>query len=287
MTGQSNQQKHLNSPTRLHSTSDLSSRYTKGGLDSGNSDDDDADENSGDESRYLKNNSNSTNSSDTSTPTSTVGVSSLLLPSIGVLIRLTLGVTVALYILNQKHLLPRPVSKIVSHVLFWPTLPITISKRLGKWFTPIDDTIIMGGAPFGFAQIPELLYEQYNVRNFVISTLPYPVYLFVHLSHYFSLGPWCYQSMWRVSGAGSVVSTLGDTTFTSTNDGSLWTVLERYIQGDKIHTTAWTAEGKSLRTLSSRTWTIGRHYLRLVVDQKSTCWFATTQWRIMFRTECT
>jgi hypothetical protein len=174
MTGQSNQQKHLNSPTSLHSTSELSSRYTKGGLDSGNSDDDDADDNSGDESRYLKNNSNSTNSSDTSIPTSTVGVSSLLLPSIGVLMRLTLGVTVALYILNQKHLLPRPVSKIVSHVLFWPTLPITISKRLGKWFTPIDDTIIMGGAPFGFAQIPELLYEQYNVRNFIPYTTLYP-----------------------------------------------------------------------------------------------------------------
>ena len=52
----------------------------------------------------------------------------------------------------------------MSQVLFWPTLPITISKRLGKWYTPIDETVIMGGAPFGFANIPELLYEQYDVR---------------------------------------------------------------------------------------------------------------------------
>ena len=29
----------------------------------------------------------------------------------------------------------------------------------------MDDTVIVGGAPFGFAKIPELLYEQYGVRN--------------------------------------------------------------------------------------------------------------------------
>jgi hypothetical protein len=51
-----------------------------------------------------------------------------------------LGFTVALYILNQKHMLPRPVAAVVSKALFWPTLPITLSRRIGKWVTPVDDT---------------------------------------------------------------------------------------------------------------------------------------------------
>ena len=158
MTGQSNQQKlkQLNVPSHVRS---IGGTEPKGGI--GKDDDDDND----DQNAHIKQrSSNSTTSSDTPVPTSTIGVTSLLLPSIGTLVRLTLGATVALYILNQKHLLPYPVSKVVSHVLFWPTLPITISKRLGKWYTPIDDTVIMGGAPFGFAKIPELLYEQYDVR---------------------------------------------------------------------------------------------------------------------------
>jgi hypothetical protein len=165
MTGQSNQQqKQLNVPSHFLSTGGTDSGsgspgYTKGGIGNDDSDNDD----------YIihvnqSNNSTSSSASDTSIPTSTIGASSLLLPSIGVLLRLTLGATVALYILNQKHLLPYSISKVVSHVLFWPTLPITISKRLGKWYTPIDETVVMGGAPFGFAKIPELLYEQYDVR---------------------------------------------------------------------------------------------------------------------------
>jgi hypothetical protein len=160
MTGQSNKQQNV--PSHFRSAGGIesgsgSSRYTKGG----NGDDDNVND---DHNIHMKQSSNSTSSSDTSIPTSTIGASALLLPSIGVLLRLTLGATVALYILNQKHLLPYPISKVVSHVLFWPTLPITISKRLGKWYTPIDETVIMGGAPFGFANIPELLYEQYDVR---------------------------------------------------------------------------------------------------------------------------
>ena len=74
-----------------------------------------------------------------------------------------LGVTVALYILNQNHLLPRPLSSCVSKALFLPTMPITVARRLGKWVTVIDDTVVMGGAPFGFAKLPEKLYEQYGV----------------------------------------------------------------------------------------------------------------------------
>lgn len=85
------------------------------------------------------------------------------LPSAGFMLKSFLGVTVSLYILNQKHLLPKPLSRIVSKCLFWPTLPITVVRRLGSWETVIDGTVIMGGAPFGFAKIPEKLYEQYGV----------------------------------------------------------------------------------------------------------------------------
>uniref|UniRef100_A0A7S2DZU9 Tyrosine specific protein phosphatases domain-containing protein n=1 Tax=Helicotheca tamesis TaxID=374047 RepID=A0A7S2DZU9_9STRA len=73
--------------------------------------------------------------------------------------------TLTLYILNQKHLLPKPLSRIVSKVLFWPTLPITASKRIGKWWsTNVDDVVIIGGAPFGFLNMPERLYHDHGVR---------------------------------------------------------------------------------------------------------------------------
>jgi len=48
---------------------------------------------------------------------------------------------VTLYVLNQQHLLPYELSKVVSRALFWPTLPITVLKRLGRWETVIDDTV--------------------------------------------------------------------------------------------------------------------------------------------------
>jgi hypothetical protein len=80
-------------------------------------------------------------------------------------LRTVLGITVALYILNQKHALPRPLSALVSKTLFWPTMPITASRRIGKWVSRIDETVVMGGAPFGFLDYPEKLYEDYGVRN--------------------------------------------------------------------------------------------------------------------------
>lgn len=86
-------------------------------------------------------------------------------PSLGSwCIKAFMGITVGLYILNQKHLLPKPLSRIVSKALFWPTLPITVGKRMGSWMTVIDDTVVMGGAPFGFAGIPDKLYREYGVR---------------------------------------------------------------------------------------------------------------------------
>jgi hypothetical protein len=92
-------------------------------------------------------------------------ISSVGIPSFGSCFRATLGMTVALYILNQKHLLPRPLSAIVSKVLFWPTLPITVARRIGRWETVIDDTVVMGGAPFGFAGRPERLHDEFSVSS--------------------------------------------------------------------------------------------------------------------------
>lgn len=82
-----------------------------------------------------------------------------------VFLKTVLGATVALYLLNQGRLLPQPLSAVVSRVLFWPTLPITVGRRLGRWTTVIDETVIMGGAPFGFAGYPKKLYEQFHVRT--------------------------------------------------------------------------------------------------------------------------
>jgi len=90
-------------------------------------------------------------------------VAAVIPKSLASCFKATLGVTVALYILNQKHMLPRPLAAVVSKLLFWPTLPITVSRRIGRWETVIDDTVVVGGAPFGFAKLPEKLYEMYGV----------------------------------------------------------------------------------------------------------------------------
>ena len=75
-----------------------------------------------------------------------------------------LGLTVTLYVLNQNHMLPMPLARIVSKALFWPTMPLTVSKRIGRWSnTIVDDTVVLGGAPFGFCNIPEKLYNYYGV----------------------------------------------------------------------------------------------------------------------------
>jgi hypothetical protein len=95
----------------------------------------------------------------------TTTTSAAALPSLGHCLKATLGVTVALYILNQNHLLPRPLSAAVSKALFWPTLPITVARRWGQWESVIDGTVVMGGAPFGFARLPQKLYQQYGVRT--------------------------------------------------------------------------------------------------------------------------
>lgn len=81
--------------------------------------------------------------------------------------KFALGAIVTLYILNQQHMLPRGLSSIVSKTLFWPTLPITVSRRLGKWTTQVDDTVIMGGAPIGWLNVPKKLHEEYGVTSVI------------------------------------------------------------------------------------------------------------------------
>jgi len=92
----------------------------------------------------------------------------MLVPQMsGLVVRTALGVTVALYVLNQSHLLPRPLAAVVSRLLFYPTLPITASKRIGKWVTKIDDTLVLGGAPLGLLDYPRVLKEDYGVAGVI------------------------------------------------------------------------------------------------------------------------
>ena len=82
-------------------------------------------------------------------------------------LRTGLGITVILYILNQRHMLPKPLASIVSKVLFYPTLPITASRRIGKWVTRIDKTLVMGGAPFAMLNYPQKLKDDYGVKGVI------------------------------------------------------------------------------------------------------------------------
>lgn len=52
-------------------------------------------------------------------------------------------------------------------MLFWPTIPITISRRIGKWTTVVDNAVVIGGAPFGFLDYPAKLKKQFDVRGVV------------------------------------------------------------------------------------------------------------------------
>jgi atypical dual specificity phosphatase len=103
---------------------------------------------------------------DTKSPTS-FNIFSTLPTFAPLLVRSAAIATVALYVLNQKHMLPMPIGRVVSKALFWPTIPITISRRMGKWTTVVDNAVVIGGAPFGWCGYPERLSKQFNVRGVV------------------------------------------------------------------------------------------------------------------------
>lgn len=67
----------------------------------------------------------------------------------------TFGSSFILFVLFQKKLLPKPIAKVVSKLLFYPTFPITAALRIGNYWTEIDDTVILGCAPMGFMGHPE------------------------------------------------------------------------------------------------------------------------------------
>jgi len=70
------------------------------------------------------------------------------------------------YILFQKKLLPKSISKIVSKIFFFPTFPITALMRINNYWTIIDDTLILGCAPMAFLGHPKKLYNL-GVRNVI------------------------------------------------------------------------------------------------------------------------
>ena len=78
----------------------------------------------------------------------------------------TASITGCLYVLFQKKLLPRSVSRVVSKLFFYPTFPITLLMRIGNYWTALDDTVILGCAPLGILGIPKRLYDL-NVRGVI------------------------------------------------------------------------------------------------------------------------
>ena len=55
------------------------------------------------------------------------------------------------YVLFQKKLLPRPLTRLAARFYFWPTIPITISRlRMvppHEYWSDVDATLLVGGAP--------------------------------------------------------------------------------------------------------------------------------------------
>jgi atypical dual specificity phosphatase len=77
------------------------------------------------------------------------------------------------WVLFQKKMLPKPMSKVVSKVFFLPTFPITALMRMGNYWTKVDDTLILGCAPMNILGHPNELYKL-GVRGVVNMCYEYP-----------------------------------------------------------------------------------------------------------------
>jgi len=77
------------------------------------------------------------------------------------------------FFLFQKKLLPLPVAKAASQFYFYPTFPFTALLRLGNYWTPIDDTLIVGCAPMSIFGHPAQLHKL-GVRGVVNMCYEYP-----------------------------------------------------------------------------------------------------------------
>lgn len=84
-----------------------------------------------------------------------------------------LGASSITYFLFQKKLLPKPISALVAKIFFYPTFPVTALLRLGNYWTPVDETLILGCAPFGIAGHPQALYKS-GVRGVINMCAEYP-----------------------------------------------------------------------------------------------------------------
>ena len=72
----------------------------------------------------------------------------------------------------QKKLLPIGLSAIVSKVAFYPTFPFTALRAAGNYMTDVDDTLILGCAPFECLGHPKKLHNM-GVRGVVNMCLEY------------------------------------------------------------------------------------------------------------------
>lgn len=77
-----------------------------------------------------------------------------------------------LYAAFQKKLLPIGLSTIVSKVAFYPTFPLTALRATGNYMTDVDDTLILGCAPFDLFGHPKRLHSM-GVRGVINMCLEY------------------------------------------------------------------------------------------------------------------
>ena len=77
-----------------------------------------------------------------------------------------------IFIAFQKKLLPVRLSAVVSKLSFYPTFPLTAIRATGNYMTDIDDTLILGCAPFECLGHPKKLHEL-GVRGVINMCLEY------------------------------------------------------------------------------------------------------------------
>jgi len=77
------------------------------------------------------------------------------------------------FLLFQKKLLPLPIAKVASKFYFYPTFPFTAFLRLGNYWTPVDDTLILGCAPMSLLGHPQQLHKL-GVKGVVNMCYEYP-----------------------------------------------------------------------------------------------------------------
>lgn len=69
------------------------------------------------------------------------------------------GAIIITYALFQKHLLPLPISKVVSKLFFYPTFPLTALMRMGNYWTKVDETLYLGCAPLDLLNHPSCMHN--------------------------------------------------------------------------------------------------------------------------------